>query len=91
MAGYHSEYPPYVWAFVESCQIFAQITTTAQDQGDPRFPKMIAILERMFETLGQMLRESMNRHVIRKKIKVQYALHGMITMLIILTLRAMKE
>ncbi|KAJ0922400.1 hypothetical protein HanPSC8_Chr05g0203321 [Helianthus annuus] len=63
MAGYHSEYPPYVWEFVESCQVFAQITSTAQDEGDPRFPKMLAILERMFETLGQMLRESVNQHV----------------------------
>ncbi|KAJ0927158.1 hypothetical protein HanRHA438_Chr04g0179551 [Helianthus annuus] len=67
MKGYHSEYPPYVWAFVESCQVFAQITSTAQDQGDPRFPKMITILERMFETLGQMLREGMNQHVNQEK------------------------
>ncbi|KAJ0589208.1 hypothetical protein HanIR_Chr04g0183481 [Helianthus annuus] len=67
MTGYHSEYPPYVWAFVESCQVFAQITSTAQDQGDPRFPKMITILERMFETLGQMLREGMNQHVNQEK------------------------
>ncbi|KAJ0886994.1 hypothetical protein HanRHA438_Chr09g0385731 [Helianthus annuus] len=63
MAGYHSEYLPYVREFVESCQVFAQITSTAQDQGDPRFPRMLAILERMFETLGQMLREGMNQHV----------------------------
>ncbi|KAJ0614403.1 hypothetical protein HanIR_Chr02g0062051 [Helianthus annuus] len=63
MAGYHSEYPPHVWAFVESCQIFAQITTTAQDQGDPRFPEMFTILQRMIETLSQMIKESMNQHV----------------------------
>ncbi|KAJ0946476.1 hypothetical protein HanRHA438_Chr01g0004381 [Helianthus annuus] len=63
MAGYHSEYPPYVWAFVESCQIFAQITTTAQDQGDPRFPEMFTILERMIETLSQMIKENINQHV----------------------------
>ncbi|MFS7912835.1 hypothetical protein Hanom_Chr02g00134531 [Helianthus anomalus] len=63
MAGYHSEYPPYVWEFVESCQIFAQITTTAQDQGDPRFPEMFTILQRMIETLSQMIKESMNQHV----------------------------
>ncbi|KAJ0880008.1 putative transcription factor interactor and regulator CCHC(Zn) family [Helianthus annuus] len=61
--SYHSEYPPHVWAFVESCQIFAQITTTAQDQGDPRFPEMFTILQRMIETLGQMLREGMIQHV----------------------------
>ncbi|KAJ0458026.1 hypothetical protein HanIR_Chr15g0780461 [Helianthus annuus] len=63
MAGYHSEYPPYVWVFVESCQVFAQITSTAQDQGDPRFPEMFTILERMIETLSQMIKESMNQHV----------------------------
>ncbi|KAJ0460661.1 hypothetical protein HanHA89_Chr16g0663381 [Helianthus annuus] len=63
MAGYHSEYPPYVWEFMESCQIFAQITTTAQDQGDPRFPEMFTILQRMIETLSQMIKESMNQHV----------------------------
>ncbi|KAJ0555991.1 hypothetical protein HanRHA438_Chr07g0296761 [Helianthus annuus] len=63
MACYHSEYPPYVWAFVESCQIFAQITTTAQDQGDLRFPEMCTILERMIETLIQMIKERMNQHV----------------------------
>ncbi|KAJ0843890.1 hypothetical protein HanRHA438_Chr15g0696391 [Helianthus annuus] len=63
MAGYHSEYPPYVWEFVESCQIFAQITTTAQDQGDSRFPEMFTILQQMIETLSQMIKESMNQHV----------------------------
>ncbi|KAJ0601837.1 hypothetical protein HanIR_Chr03g0133211 [Helianthus annuus] len=63
MADYHSEYPPYVWAFVESCQIFAHITTTAQDQGDPRFPEMFTILQRMIETLSQMIKESMNQYV----------------------------
>ncbi|KAJ0939586.1 hypothetical protein HanRHA438_Chr02g0062841 [Helianthus annuus] len=63
MAGYHSEYPSYVWEFVESCQIFVQITTTAQDQGDPRFPEMFTILQRMIETLSQMIKESMNQHV----------------------------
>ncbi|KAF5801972.1 hypothetical protein HanRHA438_Chr06g0263621 [Helianthus annuus] len=63
MAGYHREYPPYVWAFVESCQVFAQITTTAHDQGDPRFPEMFTILQRMIETLSQMIKESMNQTV----------------------------
>ncbi|KAJ0457849.1 hypothetical protein HanIR_Chr15g0778481 [Helianthus annuus] len=63
MAGYHSQYPPYVWAFVESCQIFAQITKTAQDQGDPRFLEMFTILHRMIETLSQMIKESINQHV----------------------------
>ncbi|KAJ0667119.1 hypothetical protein HanPI659440_Chr17g0674291 [Helianthus annuus] len=63
MAGYHTKYPPYVCEFVESCQIFAQITTTAQDQGDPRFPEMFTILQRMIETLSQMIKESMNQHV----------------------------
>ncbi|KAJ0549490.1 hypothetical protein HanRHA438_Chr07g0295731 [Helianthus annuus] len=51
------------WEFVESYQIFAQITTTAQDQGDLRFPEMFTILERMIEALSQMIKESMNQHV----------------------------
>ncbi|MFS7927396.1 hypothetical protein Hanom_Chr04g00308591 [Helianthus anomalus] len=34
MAGYHSEYP-LCSGVLESCQVFAQITTTTQNQGDP--------------------------------------------------------
>ncbi|MFS7970946.1 hypothetical protein Hanom_Chr09g00826891 [Helianthus anomalus] len=57
------EYPSYVPAFVESVQIFTQITQIALDEGDLRFPKMLALPDQMHKVLDQMMKKSMNQHV----------------------------